>query len=364
MSQYLTVTSLVNRLKENNITIISKKRCDLLKLAKDNKVISDLEAVCTRNPKSSRLAMITSALSAVGCTFRTDSKLCEAYIDHGDGDLETVVNAMREMKFYFDHTKYQQIRNELYEEFIAEQSDNDLNSFYSFDSSLYEGRECFNSEEASAIAKNTALNRWLSGYNNVSDAIKFPSLPPSIVLKLVKKEAGISLTSWIHTIDGYAYAKIFDLEKMFSKRCADVFNIDTPMIETHAMFSNLFGEEISNFISAEKADAITRKFIVTMIPKNIANTKFTRGLFEKYMDIASKSNTTDYLQDFKNDITTALEKYHNACVNVGKRKPSKNVSEMWGCSMCAKTSSLAGIISHSMSKHNVKQEDIKAYLIG
>lgn len=57
---------------------------------------------------------LEQALNAAGCELRRDSKLCNAYIYHDDGSIAEIVNIMSEMQFYFAHTDYKQILDDLY----------------------------------------------------------------------------------------------------------------------------------------------------------------------------------------------------------------------------------------------------------
>ena len=73
--------------------------------------------------------MLVAALQRLGCELRTDSRLCDDYIEHGNGDPDEISGIMAEMKFYHDHTDYAAIREEIYntarQEFEDEMSDDD-----------------------------------------------------------------------------------------------------------------------------------------------------------------------------------------------------------------------------------------------
>jgi hypothetical protein len=51
-------------------------------------------------------ARLESALISEGLDLRDDSRLCQAYIMNDEGDIKDIVQTMKEMKFFFDHTKY------------------------------------------------------------------------------------------------------------------------------------------------------------------------------------------------------------------------------------------------------------------
>lgn len=60
--------------------------------------------------KAVRRTALVTALSAVGCTLRRDSRLCREYIQGQTArTLEQVVDAMAEMQFFFAYTHYRSI---------------------------------------------------------------------------------------------------------------------------------------------------------------------------------------------------------------------------------------------------------------
>ncbi len=56
-----------------------------------------------------RRERLREELEKYGCELRGDSILCERYIKSDNGDLETIVNVMREMKFLFEKTEYSKL---------------------------------------------------------------------------------------------------------------------------------------------------------------------------------------------------------------------------------------------------------------
>jgi hypothetical protein len=70
------------------------------------------KAASAKRKRDARTEILKSKLRSRGCELRSDSRLCDAFIDKGEGDPETISIIMEEMKFYHDHTDYEQIRSE------------------------------------------------------------------------------------------------------------------------------------------------------------------------------------------------------------------------------------------------------------
>lgn len=64
--------------------------------------------------KNARRLELEHALQEKGLMLRPDSRLCRAYIIHGQGDPHEIATTMEEMDFFFRQTKYQTIRQQLY----------------------------------------------------------------------------------------------------------------------------------------------------------------------------------------------------------------------------------------------------------
>lgn len=102
---------------------------------------------------AARAKELADALSLRNLELRADSRLCNAYIESGVGDIDEIVDVMDEMRFYHAHTNYP------YEvQFTSSQE-----------------------------AKNRALNNWVAGGGRLDD----PDLPLSLkktVGKRIKKQ--------------------------------------------------------------------------------------------------------------------------------------------------------------------------------
>ena len=58
------------------------------------------------NARQQRQEELETKLHQRGLELRSDSRLCDAYIDHGKGNVDEIVNIMHEMDFYHQHTEY------------------------------------------------------------------------------------------------------------------------------------------------------------------------------------------------------------------------------------------------------------------
>ncbi|KAG2424950.1 hypothetical protein HXX76_014108 [Chlamydomonas incerta] len=85
-------------------------RCNL------NGLVTAHERLTQRNMVQSRRAVLEYELQLVGCELRSDSQLCDCYIDRGEGDPVTIAGIMAEMKFFHEHTDYSDILDDLYDE--------------------------------------------------------------------------------------------------------------------------------------------------------------------------------------------------------------------------------------------------------
>lgn len=197
--KYRNVTELRNLLKNANIRVSAKaNRDDLVRDCLEHGLISYIDSLAVRSPTESRQKVIIDALSRRGCILRDDSRLCQAYIRHGRGDPEEIADVMMEMKFYFEETAYDAIRERLFEE--------------TRDECYYNGfhfRDVWNPEQASIDAKHEALEKWVR-HHGIQNAIAHPKLPPTLKLQLIKEERMNDIKK-IHNFDNEAWKIVQNL---------------------------------------------------------------------------------------------------------------------------------------------------------
>jgi hypothetical protein len=112
--------------------------------------------------KDRRRLELVVALNERGCQLREDSRLCKAYIEDGEGDLEDIATKMQEMAFFHKHTRYSEMFGWLVEHYRSE-------------------REWWERDEVSAQAKVLALRDWAATYpGGRHAACRAPELPPSL----------------------------------------------------------------------------------------------------------------------------------------------------------------------------------------
>jgi hypothetical protein len=117
------------------------------------------------NEKQERRKTLQTMLTEQGCELRSDSKLCESYIEHGVGDPHNIVRIMREMKFYYTHTNYKNFLNAAYD---------------NYRSCRYDYYDRPDPEEMSDQAKTKALSDWVKRQPNIKTAYHHADLPPSL----------------------------------------------------------------------------------------------------------------------------------------------------------------------------------------
>ena len=116
--------------------------------------------------KENRRLLLSQMLAERNLELRADSKLCEGYIEHGDDcefDLQTIVDIMEEMDFYYKKTPYITIlRNDIYK--MKMNTSNILTDD--------------DHEEIRKIAKIKALKIYK--FKNKENEVELASLPPRI----------------------------------------------------------------------------------------------------------------------------------------------------------------------------------------
>jgi len=100
-----------------------------------------------------------------GLELRSDSRLCENYINKGDYNIDFVINTMEEMKWFIKNSSYDIIRDEIIEEDLK-----------------YRGR--YDNEEVNECAKSRALNDW------IKDECPDP-IPPKSLYKQISEKINI-----------------------------------------------------------------------------------------------------------------------------------------------------------------------------
>ena len=128
-------------------------------------------------PTVLRIKRLHESLSALSCTLRSDSKLCESYILHNDGDPSQIAIIMREMKFFYEMTTYEaRLRTRLDSLYQARDFERD---YYYRDRDFPEDRT-IDHESASETAKDSALRDFVSDGKDIEG----DDVPESIKRKL------------------------------------------------------------------------------------------------------------------------------------------------------------------------------------
>lgn len=97
------------------------------------------------NAREQRKARLVRELARLGCKLRSDSRLCDGYIDDGKGRPVEIAQTMAEMAFCFAHTKYRAI--------LAESIRGELD---------YKGR--YDYDELSECARHSALEQYVDDH--------------------------------------------------------------------------------------------------------------------------------------------------------------------------------------------------------
>jgi hypothetical protein len=158
---YLSVANLKDRLAARRVPIPhDANRAQLIELCRQHRLIKD----CQVSTKAKRREWIIAGLREVGCELREDSRLCEMYIEEGRGDLGYICDIMAGMKFYYAHTDYAAILEDIH----------DINAL---PPKILSYRDAY---DASEQAKEQALDGWIRALDDPMTASDHPELPRSL----------------------------------------------------------------------------------------------------------------------------------------------------------------------------------------
>lgn len=87
----------------------SGSRDELMQRCHDHNLVTAHERLTQRNAMQSRRAVLEYELQLVGCKLRSDSVLCNRYIDYGEGNPVDTAGIMADMKMYHAFTFRQKI---------------------------------------------------------------------------------------------------------------------------------------------------------------------------------------------------------------------------------------------------------------
>jgi hypothetical protein len=136
------------------------------------------ERAASEARRQQRKDQLVAALAERGLQLRSDSHLCDDYIEYDESEypLDEIVDIMHEMNFYFKHTKYKHFQEIEHDDFYEE------HGYYDYEASI----------EVSEYAKSSALSDLIKEIG-VQGVLAIPNLPPTIRRRLLR-EYGASLT--------------------------------------------------------------------------------------------------------------------------------------------------------------------------
>lgn len=225
----MTVCALKNLLSTVNITSSGKKRPELINLCIQNNLITEVESITTKNKIESRRAWMIMELAKVDCNLRTDSKLCDAFINDGIGNPMQISAIMEEMQFYHTFTDYASIRDQIHQDAEDEYED-DIDKYGRSECGFH---EYFNAEDASESAKTTAFEIWVQSKQNMEQASQHPELPITLKKQLVYQIGINRMKTWIESRFNTKATKAhgFDITRGFLQET----NIEEMTVDTFEM---------------------------------------------------------------------------------------------------------------------------------
>ena len=363
---YLSVDALKEKLHEYNMTTgtkikVGKTRSLLLEACKTAGIINEYEFLATRNATDTRRAWMVYELERVGCTLRADSKLCQAYIENDQGDPVYIASVMAEMKFYFEETEYETIREEMFNK-AQEEYELEMDS-YNNNYNNYDHRprfhDYFDSQETSNQAKDNALEKWIKtatqGKIEIALALTKPVVPATLRTRLENMLKLSRFQKWISSIG-------------VSEKALHATTIYT-QLESIALanafpytFEATFGTKIRQLQKVYNARQILHGFqfdreynsvyekVLPFALKTIAPgfdskraCKICQAAMQMFMEGAIKMSFQDWLKNNNNNNN------HN-----------NNIKHSWICTLCntnkKKNFGYNGLIDHSKNMHKIIDE--------
>jgi len=150
--------------------------------AKESEAIEIRLFVSEARERAGRRRALVDALSKAGCVLRRDSELCTGFVRLDRGSVKSTVAAMRELKFYDEHTDFKAILSEGHA--APESACPGKRQAMQYD------RECLYCDAVDR-AKDLALQRHIARFPK---AVTDPEMPPSVRRKYraLASKAGVS----------------------------------------------------------------------------------------------------------------------------------------------------------------------------
>eukprot|EP00889_Picochlorum_renovo_P002996 jgi/Picre1/30026/NNA_005398.t1 len=130
--------------------------------------------VMKRDKRQARLAEVQEEFGKRNLPVRDDSRLIKGYLARESpcpNELKFVADTMEEMRFYHEHTTYQEIYSDIWDDLVYGSRDFE---------SPYE-REWVDKDEVSARAKKRALREWVLRHSDTLEQdIQRDNFPPSL----------------------------------------------------------------------------------------------------------------------------------------------------------------------------------------
>ena len=344
---YLTVSDLKSRLKSAGLRL-GGTRDNLLSRCLENGLVTQYEYLATRDNVGSRLNWLTHELGLLGCTLRSDSRLCNSYVEHGIGNPASIATIMREMEFYHE---YPEIRQSLYDA-AREEYENDCEGC-EYDRPRF--GEYFCPEEASETAKRQALTEWLSDRSD-QEAYDHCELPKSLKVELFALICQIRMERWLRSWCTADEAKDLARDAVFSSCLTRLLNGEFGTV-LHALTENRFGEWFGDALVARnkivRAMHSVRSFAESAHAKGCYSGRSCRDMFIVKAATACAGFHPDQVETIKNVVDEFVQEHANkikketeAMKKVSYTSQLDRVdftSERWFCNKCSYRGGSTGI---------------------
>jgi hypothetical protein len=383
MATYLSVAALRDRLRAAGIPVSGGNRDALVERGFANGVITEYERLATRDRAGSRRAWLEFELAKVGCTLRTDSKLCEAYIECGHGNPVNIANIMAEMKFYHTETKYARIRDAIYQN-ARDAFEDDLDEW---DDTEYRHRdfrpvfhEYFDSGHASELAKEKAFAKWLQKWRSLEEASQRPCLPATLREKIYYDIACKKFKAWLveafpkkgSLFAQFALELANDFLRALHEACFSVSPTD---------FCDRFHAQIAHRAALDSAEMQARKRIDAFcsgVKGGASLSRALKGFSSSFLQTSSSGDQAELVKAVHATMYAEQETLKEASslssvlITFGDLARSRltenptwrDVAHLldndqrfrctWSCDQCSYQGSALGLVQHCKARHNVQ----------
>jgi hypothetical protein len=264
-----------------------------------------------------RETKLIAKLSELGCELRSDSKLCNDYIATGKGDPADIARVMREMRFYFDETRYAEFRENAFkrarmryqealyayeDEYFSSDEDDDSDDSYvfgEFRSHCYRPpfSSFFDPQHASDCAQQQAFAAWLAEHEPAETvALRHTTLPESLRRRVWRTVLQRRARDWVMKVAKLRATKhvVQDVQRCVVLAYEGDVGAESA---TEKDFERRLGDRLRALVKMDDAAAAATRFLGVCAgnawAKGDVNARNNANVLAKYVDDARQAISGD-----------------------------------------------------------------------